>query len=122
MFGLMETDDEKLSDKVDELFEQIEVKPRYEAVRIERRSAYKTRPIKISVTNSNNVHEILLKSKNLRRSQNHKTVYISPDRSPEEQARQHLLVLEMKEKAKKDLKRRYYIRSGIICCEEKISE
>ena len=122
VFGLMETDDEKLSDKVDELFEQIEVKPRYEAVRIGRRSADKTRPIKISVTNSNNVHEILLKSKNLRRSQHHKTVYISPDRSPEEQARQHLLVLEMKEKAKKDLKRRYYIRSGIICCEEKISE
>ena len=42
--------------------------------RIERRSADKTRPIKISVTNSNNVHEILLKSKNLRLSQLHKTV------------------------------------------------
>ena len=70
----METYDEKLSDKVDELFEQIEVKPRYEAVRIGRRSADKTRPIKISVTNSNNVHEILLKSKNLRLSQLHKTV------------------------------------------------
>ena len=90
--------------------------------RIERRSADKTRPIKISVTNSNNVHEILLKSKKLRRSQHHKTVLISPDRSPEEQARQHLLVLEMKEKAKKDLKKRYYIRSGIICCKDKISE
>ena len=49
VFGLMETDDEKLSDKVDELFEQIEVKPRYEAVRIGRRSADKTRPIKISI-------------------------------------------------------------------------
>ena len=30
----------------------------------------------------------------------HQTVFISPDRSPEEQARQHLLVLEMKKKAK----------------------
>ena len=39
MFGLMETDDEKLSDKVEELFEQIEVKSRYKAVRIGRRSA-----------------------------------------------------------------------------------
>ena len=57
----------------------IKVKPRYEAVRIGRRSADKTRPIKISVTNSNNVHEILLKSKNLRLSQHHKAVYISPD-------------------------------------------
>ena len=28
----METDDEKQSNKVDELFEQIEVKPRYKAV------------------------------------------------------------------------------------------
>jgi len=55
----METDDEKLSDKVDELFKQIEVKPRYEAVRIGRRSADKTRPVKISVTNTNSVDEIL---------------------------------------------------------------
>ena len=30
----------------------------------------------------------------------HLLVFISPDRSPEEQARQHLLVLEMKKKAK----------------------
>ena len=34
VFALIETDDGKLSDKVDELFEQIKEKPRYEAVRI----------------------------------------------------------------------------------------
>jgi hypothetical protein len=121
IFGLKETDEEKLSDKVDELFEQIEVKPNFEAVRIGRKSADKTRPVKILLSNSNTVHQILSKSKNLKLSEHHKTVFISPDRSPEEQARHHLLVLEMKEKAKKDLKRRYYIRSGIICCEDKIS-
>ena len=121
IFGLKETDEEKLSDKVDELFEQIEVKPHFEAVRIGRKSADKTRPVKILLSNSNTVHQILSKSKNLKLSEHHKTVFISPDRSPEEQARHHLLVLEMKEKAKKDLKRRYYIRSGIICCEDKIS-
>ena len=35
MFGLMESDDEKLSDKEDELFEQIEVKARYEVSGLE---------------------------------------------------------------------------------------
>ena len=74
--------------KVDELFE---VKPHFEAVRIERKSADKTRPVKILLANSNTVHHILLKSNDLRLSQHHKTVFISPDRSPEEQVRQHLM-------------------------------
>ena len=43
------------------------------------------------------------------------TVFISPDRSPEEPSEHHRLVLNMKEKAKEDSIRRYYIRSGNIC-------
>ena len=34
IFGLKETNEEKLSDKVDELFQQIEVKPHFEAIKL----------------------------------------------------------------------------------------
>ena len=47
IIGLKETGGEKISEKVDEPFQQIEVEPRFEAVRIGRTSADKTRHIKI---------------------------------------------------------------------------
>ena len=76
--------------------------------------------MRISLANSSIVHQILSKSKELRLSQQYKTVFIAPDRSSEEQARNHQLVLELKKKSMEDLNKRYYIRSGIICFEEKI--
>ena len=48
IFGLKETDEEKLCDKVDVIFQQIEAKPRFEAIRVGRKSADKTRPVKVS--------------------------------------------------------------------------
>ena len=52
IFGLNETDEENLTERVDELFQQISLKPRYEAVRFEGKLAEKTRPVRISLTNS----------------------------------------------------------------------
>ena len=114
IFGLNETDEEHLTERVDELFQQIERKPRFNAVRFGRKLAEKTRPVRISLANSSIVHQILSKSKELRLSQQHKTVFIAPDRSSEEQARNHQLVLELKQKSREDLNKRYYIRNGIF--------
>ena len=55
VFGLNETGVENLCDKVDDLFQQIEMKPRFEGVRFEKKSADRTRLIKISFGNSNTV-------------------------------------------------------------------
>ena len=55
VFGLNETGVENLCDKVDDLFQQIEIKPRFEGVRFEKKSADRTRLIKISFGNSNTV-------------------------------------------------------------------
>ena len=122
IFGLNETDEENLTERVDrdELFQQISLKPRYEAVRLGRKLAEKTRPVRILLANSSILHQLFSKSNELRLSQQHKTVFIAPDRSSEEQARNHQLVLELKQKSREDLNKRYYIRSGIICFEEKI--
>ena len=63
IFGLKETDEEKLSDKVDVIFQQIGENPRYEAVRVGRKSTEKTRPVKVSLGNCSTVHQILVKLK-----------------------------------------------------------
>ena len=120
IFGVKETDEEKLCDKVDVIFQQIEEKPRFEAGRVGRKSADKTRPVKVSLGNCSTVHQILVKAKNLRKRQDHKTVSISPDRSPEDRAIHQRL--EMKQKAKEDPNKYYCIRSANICCEEKVLE
>ena len=84
IFGLNETDEEHLTERVDELFQQIELKPRYVAVRLGRKLAEKTRPVRISLANSSILHQLLSKSKELRLSQQQKTVFIAPDRSSED--------------------------------------
>ena len=56
---------------------------------------------------------ILTKAKELRLSQCFDTVFISPDRSPEERAVQ--LVLDLKRKVTENPDKRYVIRTGKIC-------
>ena len=101
------------------MFGQINEKPHFEAVRVGNKTADKARPrpVKVSLGNSWAVHQILIKAKELRLSQYHKTVYISPDRSPEERAVHKELVQKLREKVREetDPEKRYFIRSGRIC-------
>ena len=94
VFGLTEEAGEKLCDRVSDVFGQINEKPHFEAVRVGNKTADKARPrpVKVSLGNSWTVHQILIKAKELRLSQNHKTVFISPDRSHEERAVHKYLV------------------------------
>ena len=122
IFGLKEEAGEDLSNKVNVMFEQIEEKPRCEAIRVGRYATEsdKTRPIKVVFNESVIVHQILVKAKELRLSEDYKSVFISPDRSPEERVTHQKLVLDLKQfKAKDDPDKRYFIRSGRICSEGK---
>ena len=120
IFGFKETREENLSHEVGEMFQQVEEKPHFEAVRVGKKSEEKIRPVKVSFGNSSTVHQILVKAKELRLIPRHKTVFISPDRSPEERTIHQQLVLEMKQIAKEDPDKHYYIRSGKICCKDKV--
>ena len=117
VFGLAEETDEKLCNKISEVFEQIDEKPHFKAVRVGEKTAEKSRsrPVKVSLGNSWTVHQILIKAKELRLSQNQKNVFISPDRSFEERATHKQLVQQLKEKVRKEPEKRYFIRSGRIC-------
>ena len=83
IFGFEETSEEDLSHEVGEMFHQIEEKPHFEAVRVGKKSEEKIKPVKVSFGNSSTVHQILVKAKELRLIPRHKTVFISPDRSPD---------------------------------------
>ena len=86
VFGLTEEKSEVLDSKITDLFNDIEEKPSFEAVRIGEQSEETNRPVKIRLRNSETVHRILHKANNLRKSATHRTVYIQPDRSPQERA------------------------------------
>ena len=56
------------------------------------------RPVKSLFSNSSTANVILTRAKNLKQSDQYSTVYISPDRSPEERVTHKQLVLHLKKK------------------------
>ena len=121
VFGLPDADNasEDLDSKISNLFNDIEEKPSFEAVRIGEFSEESKRPVKIRLRNPETVHRILQKAKNLRKSATHKTVYIQPDRSPEERAKHRELVAEMRRRASEDPDSYFFIFSGEVCHRDK---
>ena len=91
------------------------------AVRIGKRPETGTscRPVKVTLTSSTAVQQILVKSRLLKQQERLKAVYVAPDRSPAERSARKLLVEERKRKEKEDPKRKYYIKGGKVCSEEK---
>ena len=116
VFGLTEDQEksEDLDSKITNLFNDIEEKPSFEAVRIGE-TEETNRPVKICLRNSDTVHRILQKAKNLRKSATHRTVYVQPDRSPEERAEHRELVAEMRRRAREDPDSHFFIFSGEVC-------
>ena len=119
VFGLTEETSEDLDNKITNLFNDVEEKPSFEAVRIGEQSEEKNRPVKICLRNSETVHRILQKAKNLRNTATHRTVYVQPDRSPEERAKHRELVAEMRRRASEDPDNYYYIHGGSILHRDK---
>ena len=120
VFGVSEETGEDLNGTIGAVFEEISEKPTFEAARIGRVESGKVRPIKVSLRSSAAVHQILAKARKLKTSSSYRSVYIGPDRSPEERVKQKELLTEMKRKANEDNSKHYYVRSGRICSKDKI--
>ena len=114
IFGLREAEQEDVSSAMNEVLQEIDEKPKFEAARVGKRKSDQCRPIKVTVSNSNVVHQILIKAKTLRNSDQFKRVYIDMDRSHEERQLQKELVQTMKEMSAKCSDKLFYIRSGKI--------
>ena len=87
VFGLPEADSEDLGDRIGELFGELQLgeKPHVETARIgnKRTDVNVIRPVQVKLRNKLVVAQILRKAGGLKNSENFKTVYLSPDRSPE---------------------------------------
>ena len=117
VFGVAEEEDEELEPKVQEILEHLNEKPRISAVRrIGRKKPGLHRPIRLSVESSSIAFGILTKSKELRNIDDCKSVYLSPDRTVEEQVTRKKLVEQLKLKRTSDPQNQYYIRKGEITC------
>ena len=117
IFGLREETNKQINDKISEILFELGEKPKIEASRIGLKSSEKkpgSRPVKITVTNSTIVQQIMSKARNLRNSDSFKDVFIRPDRSVEQRLQQRELVQQMKVLRESDPDKRHYIKGGHV--------
>ncbi len=120
IFGLCEEENEQLEYKVSGLFQELGEKPKLTASRVGRSAgAEQCRPVKVVLTNSNNVYQILVKSGRLKRVPQFDKVYLRPDMSAEERAVRKGLVVDLKQAIKDHPGRYHYIQGGSVCSKEK---
>ena len=115
VFGVDEEASECTTTKVNGILEQLEEKPQITGCRrIGQRANDKKRPIIFSVKSVDIVYQILRKARRLKDIEGFKTIYISPNRTPEERISRQKLVNELKKKRSDDPSARYFIRKGEI--------
>ena len=108
IFGLEEEEQERTDSKVATMFAELEEKPKVSACRIGTKKTGTVRPVKVTLASSTAVHQILAKSRQLKLVEKFKSVYVCPDRSPEERAARRTLVKELKSAAAEQPGFRHY--------------
>lgn len=120
IFNLPDQENEDINSVVAGVFEAIGEKPRVKACRLGKRKSNKSmRTVKVTVANSTVVSQILSNARNLRKVSNLKSVFVCPDRSTEQRAKQKLLVTDLKRLAKEQTDMKHFIRNGEILSVEK---
>ena len=121
VFGLAETDKEQIDDKVADLFGELGEKTRLSASRIgaTRSDTTHCRPIKCTLTSSTVVRQILSKSRQLKLMDKYKSVFICPDRSPEERTARRALIVKLKSAAADQPDYKHFIKNGKVHSEKK---
>ncbi len=115
IYGVDENEGELLDAKVDEIFAEIEEKPHVQDIcRIGKLNNGKCRPIKLTLSSSDRVNEILRKKKRLRNKDGYNSVYLCPDRTVEERKAFKKLLDESRSKQKLDPDGVYIIRNNKI--------
>ena len=118
VFGLAEGNKENLSDKISAVFQDIGEKPRFEAYRLgalgSGEDKKKIRPVKVTVSSSMIASQILSKSRKLKKTVDHASVFICPDRSPDQRAKHRELILEMRAREKAEPTKKFFIKRGAV--------
>ena len=100
--------------RLDEIFVELEEKPRIEACRVGTKTPGKIRPVKVSLSNSVMTQKILSKSSRLKRSETFNTVYFAPDRTAVQRREYKKLVEERKKLVSRDPEKHNAIKNGKV--------
>ena len=94
VFGLPEAENENPTERIQEVFQGIGIKPAImEVSRVGRCSKEKKkRPVKVILSSASVAFQILSKARRLRESDDFSSVFVRPDRSEEERSLNRLLV------------------------------
>ena len=115
VFGLPDDEEEQLEERISEVLETVGQKPKIEVQRLgKKKTSTSTRPVKVRLSSSLIVHQILDNAHKLRLSAKFKTVFLSPDRSIEERKVRKELITNMKAKALSEPDKKFYIKEGQI--------
>ena len=121
VFGIPEKEKENLTELVQDVFQEIGIKPSIETVsRVGKVGKEKTkRPVKVTLSSPSVGHQILSQARRLRESENFSSVFVRPDRSEEERSQNRLLVQELIKKRSNESGKRHFIKGGTIHSVEK---
>ena len=119
IFGLPEDSSKDLNKTVEELFEEIGLKPAMELSRVGKSKEKTTRPVKVTLSSSSTAYQIISQARKLRQSEKFSSVFISPDRSLEDRVKHRLLVQNLHKKKEAEPNKHHYIKGGTIHTEDK---
>ena len=74
----------------------------------------KPRPVKVSVSSSAHVIEILRAARKLKDSEQYQKVFVAPDRTLEERRSRREVVASLNKKRKEEPGKKHYIRGGKV--------
>ena len=122
IFGLTESEQEsqdELRDEVKGVLEVLECltvpKVRRLGVGASCASPRHPRPVQVTLSSSEEVHEVLKLGKQLKMSDLYFGVYITLDRTPYQRKKHKIMVEKLKERIKEMPERKFYIKGGEIC-------
>ena len=112
VFGLKEEAHEDTGKKITEILDYLGEKPRQDSVRIgvQKSESGGQRPVKVSLASSAHVIQILRAAKRLKNSDKFSSVYICPDRTPEERRMRQEAVTDLKKRLEDEPDKRHFIR------------
>ena len=123
IYGLEENENEDISPVVDEVFKSMSLPApdTIDGYRVGRKVAGKKRPVRLEYHNSGDVDFALAHSSKLKNSTKHSAVYLSPDRTKEQQLAHKALVKKMKELICSDPNKHYYIKNNKVLSTDKLN-
>ena len=115
MFGVKEEKEEEIEQTVLEIMATVDEKPRLaECCRLGGKEEGKVRPIKVTLYSADTVQRVLRKGSRLKKSENHREVFLAADRSEEERTARRELVVLLKQKREAEPKKLHFIRNNEI--------